>query len=136
MYPPAETEKEKKYKTVLFTAIMATIMFVTLWQYQNTMQNRYKNTGIWRGAQQYAEVLLKRNKNLENDWLIGDESWREGNKILSKFALPITLMSMTQKRDVKANISTRFILMMLTATSSNQKAYQRKRLFSRKINKK
>ena len=29
---------------------------------------------------QYAEVLLKRNKNLENDWLIGDESWREGNK--------------------------------------------------------
>ena len=31
-------------------------------------------------AQQYAEVLLKRNKNLENDWLIGDESWREGNK--------------------------------------------------------
>ena len=73
-------KKEKKYKTVLFTAIMATIMFVTLWQYQNTMQNRYKNTGIWRGAQQYAEVLLKRNKNLENDWLIGDESWREGNK--------------------------------------------------------
>lgn len=136
MYPPAETEKEKKYKTVLFTAIMATIMFVTLWQYQNTMQNRYKNTGIWSGAQQYAEVLLKRNKNLENDWLIGDESWREGNKILSKFALPITLMPMTQKRDVKANISTRFILMMLTATSSNQKAYQRKRLFSRKINKK
>jgi glucan phosphoethanolaminetransferase (alkaline phosphatase superfamily) len=73
-------KKEKKCKTVLFTAIMATIMFVTLWQYQNTMQNRYKNTGIWRGAQQYAEVLLKRNKNLENDWLIGDESWREGNK--------------------------------------------------------
>ena len=44
-------KKEKKYKTVLFTAIMATIMFVTLWQYQNTMQNRYKNTGIWSGAQ-------------------------------------------------------------------------------------
>ena len=55
-------------------------IFWPLWQYQNTMQNRYKNTGIWRGAQQYAEVLLKRNKNLENDWLIGDESWREGNK--------------------------------------------------------
>ena len=33
-------KKEKKCKTVLFTAIMATIMFVTLWQYQNTMQNR------------------------------------------------------------------------------------------------
>ena len=73
-------KKEKKYKTVLFTAIMATIMFVTLWQYQNTMQNRYKNTGIWSGAQQYAETLLKKDKNLENDWLIGDESWRVGNK--------------------------------------------------------
>ena len=131
-----QRQKKKEIQNRSFTAIMATIMFVTLWQYQNTMQNRYKNTGIWSGAQQYAEVLLKRNKNLENDWLIGDESWREGNKILSKFALPITLMPMTQKRDVKANISTRFILMMLTATSSNQKAYQRKRLFSRKINKK
>lgn len=73
-------KKEKKYKTVLFTAIMATIMFVTLWQYQNTMQNRYKNTGIWSGAQRYAETLLKKDKNLENDWLIGDESWRVGNK--------------------------------------------------------
>lgn len=72
--------KEKKYKTVHFTAIMAVIMFVTLWQYQTTMQNRHKNTGIWNGAQQYAETLLKKDKNLENDWLIGDESWRVGNK--------------------------------------------------------
>ena len=32
------------------------------------------------GAQQYAETLLKKDKNLENDWLIGDESWRVGNK--------------------------------------------------------
>ena len=78
--PRQRQKKEKKYKTVLFTAIMATIMFVTLWQYQNTMQNRYKNTGIWSGAQQYAETLLKKDKNLENDWLIGDESWRVGNK--------------------------------------------------------
>ena len=30
-------KKEKKYKTVLFTGIMAAIMFATLWQYQNTM---------------------------------------------------------------------------------------------------
>ena len=51
------------------------------------MQNRYKNTGIWSGAQQYAEVLLKRNKNLENDWLIGDESWREGNKNIFEIRL-------------------------------------------------
>ena len=75
-------KKEKKCKTVLFTAIMAVleIMFVTLWQYQTTMQNRHKNMGIWNGAQQYAETLLKKDKNLENDWLIGDESWRVGNK--------------------------------------------------------
>lgn len=92
-------------------------------------RNLERRTAVRRGA-------AEKKQNLENDWLIGDESWREGNKILSKFALPITLMPMTQKRDVKANISTRFILMMLTATSSNQKAYQRKRLFSRKINKK
>ncbi len=72
--------KEKKYKTVLFTGIMTALMFVTLWQYQDTMLNQNKNTGIWSGAQQYAEMLLKRDKNLENDWLIGDESWREGNK--------------------------------------------------------
>ena len=33
-------KKEKKYKTVLFTGIMAAIMFATLWQYQNTMQGQ------------------------------------------------------------------------------------------------
>lgn len=71
-------KKEKKYKTVLFTGIMAAIMFATLWQYQNTMQGQRRNMGIWSGAQQYAETLLKKDKNLENDWLIGDESWREG----------------------------------------------------------
>jgi len=42
---------------------------------------KYSPIGELQGvAMQYAEVLLKRNKNLENDWLIGDESWREGNK--------------------------------------------------------
>ena len=71
-------KKEKKYKTVLFTGIMAAIMFATLWQYQNTMQGQRRNMGIWSGAQQYAETLLKKDKNLENDWLIGDESWRDG----------------------------------------------------------
>lgn len=71
-------KKVKKYKTVLFTGIMAVFMFVTLWQYQNTMQGQRRNIGIWSGAQQYAETLLKKDKNLENDWLIGDESWQEG----------------------------------------------------------
>ena len=71
-------KKEKKYKTILFTGIMAVIMFATLWQYQNTMQGQCRNMGIWSGAQQYAETLLKKDKNIENDWLIGDESWRDG----------------------------------------------------------
>ena len=71
-------KKVKKYKTVLFTGIMAVFMFVTLWQYQNTMQGQRRNIGIWSGAQQYAEILLKKDKHLENDWLIGDESWRDG----------------------------------------------------------
>lgn len=53
-------------------------MFVTLWQYQNTMQGQRRNIGIWSGAQQYAETLLKKDKHLENDWLIGDESWQDG----------------------------------------------------------
>lgn len=78
--PGGLERKEQIFWTLWYLFVLVMIMFVTLWQYQNTMQNRYKNTGIWRGAQQYAEVLLKRNKNLENDWLIGDESWREGNK--------------------------------------------------------
>lgn len=71
-------KKEKKYKNVLFTGIMAAIMFATLWQYQNTMKGQRRNMGIWSGAQQYAETLLKKDKNLENDWLVGDESWRDG----------------------------------------------------------
>ena len=32
---------------------------------------------IWSGAQQYAEILLKSDKNLKKDWLTGDESWKE-----------------------------------------------------------
>lgn len=59
-------KKEKKCKTVLFTAIMATIMFVTLWQYQNTMQNRYKTqesgerTAVRRGAAEKKQKPRKR----------------------------------------------------------------------------
>lgn len=71
-------KKEKKYKTVAFAAVMAVILFGMLWQYQNTMQGQHRNLGIWSGAEQYAENLLKIDKDLENDWLIGDESWQEG----------------------------------------------------------
>lgn len=73
-------KKEKKYKIALFAIVMAAILFALLWQYQSVMQGQKKNLGIWSGAQQYAETLLKKDKSLEDDWLIGDESWREGNK--------------------------------------------------------
>ena len=74
-------KKEKKYKTVLFTVVMAAIMFVMLWQYQNTILGQRRNIGVWNGAQQYAESLLKIEKNLENDWLLDDTSWREKKNI-------------------------------------------------------
>lgn len=74
-------KKEKKYKTVLFTVVMAAIMFVMLWQYQNTILGQRRNIGVWNGAQQYAESLLKIEKNLENDWLLDDMSWREKKNI-------------------------------------------------------
>lgn len=64
--------------SVLSIGIVAALMFVTLWQYQNTMQVQRRNIGIWSGAQQYAKTLLKKDKKIENDWLIGDESWRDG----------------------------------------------------------
>ena len=66
--PSAKTEKRKEVlKQFLLPGIMAAIMFATLWQYQNTMQGQRRNMGIWSGAQQYAETLLKKDKNLEND---------------------------------------------------------------------
>ena len=74
-------KKEKKYKTVLFTIVMAAIMFVMLWQYQNTILGQRRNIGVWNGAQQYAESLLKIEKNLENDWLLDDTSWRDKKNI-------------------------------------------------------
>lgn len=85
-------------------------MFATLWQYQNTMQGQRRNMGIWSGAQQYAETLLKKDKNLENDWLIGDESWRDG-KIRIRSVLPTMPMLMPKKKAERVNISTPFILM-------------------------
>lgn len=115
---------------------MATIMFVTLWQYQNTMQNRYKNTGIWRGAQQYAEVLLKRNKNLENDWLIGDESWREGNKNTFEIRLTYYADADDAKEGRESEYQYKIHFDDVDGYVIKSEAYQRKRLFSRKINKK
>lgn len=70
-------KKEKRYKTVMFSVVMGVLLCATLWQYQGTIQRQKGDSGEWSGAQQYAETLLKNEKHLEDDWLIGDESWKE-----------------------------------------------------------
>ena len=70
-------KKVKRYKTVLFSLIMGVLLCATLWQYQGTIQRQKGDSGVWSSAQQYAETLLKNEKNLEDDWLVGDESWKE-----------------------------------------------------------
>ena len=70
-------KKEKRYKTVMFSVVMGVLLCATLWQYQGTIQRQKGDSGVWSGAQQYAETLLKNEKHLEDDWLIGDESWKK-----------------------------------------------------------
>lgn len=70
-------KKEKRYKTVMFSVVMGVLLCATFWQYQGTIQRQKGDSGVWSGAQQYAETLLKNEKHLEDDWLIGDESWKE-----------------------------------------------------------
>ena len=70
-------KKVKRYKTVLFSLIMGVLLCATLWQYQGTIQRQKGDSGVWSSTQQYAETLLKNEKHLEEDWLVGDESWKE-----------------------------------------------------------
>lgn len=74
-------KKVKRYKTVLFSLIMGVLLCATLWQYQGTIQRQKGDSGVWSSAQQYAETLLKNEKQLENDWLVGDESWKEQKNV-------------------------------------------------------
>lgn len=74
-------KKVKLYKTVLFSLIMGVLLCATLWQYQGTIQRQKGDSGVWNSAQQYAETLLKNEKQLENDWLVGDESWKEKKNV-------------------------------------------------------
>lgn len=74
-------KKVKRYKTVLFSLIMGVLLCATLWQYQGTIQRQKGDSGVWISAQQYAETLLKNEKQLENDWLVGDESWKEKKNV-------------------------------------------------------
>ena len=68
----------------MFSVVMGVLLCATLWQYQGTIQRQKGDSGVWSGAQQYAETLLKNEKHLEDDWLIGDESWKE-KKNLSEY---------------------------------------------------
>lgn len=70
-------KKVKLYKTVLFSLIMGVLLCATLWQYQGTIQRQKGDSGVWSSAQQYAKTLLKNEKHLEEDWIVGDESWKE-----------------------------------------------------------
>ena len=74
-------KKVKLYKTVLFSLIMGVLLCATLWQYQGTIQRQKGDSGVWSSVQQYAETLLKNEKQLENDWLVGDESWKEKKNV-------------------------------------------------------
>lgn len=74
-------KKVKRYKTVLFSLIMGVLLCATLWQYQGTIQRQKGDSGVWSSAQQYAETLLKNEKQLENDWLVRDESWKEQKNV-------------------------------------------------------
>lgn len=74
-------KKVKLYKTVLFSLIMGVLLCATLWQYQGTIQRQKGDSGVWSSAQQYAETLLKNERQLENDWLVGDESWKEKKNV-------------------------------------------------------
>ena len=74
-------KKVKRYKTVLFSLIMGVLLCATLWQYQGPIQRQKGDSGVWSSAQQYAETLLKNEKQLENDWLVGDESWKEKKNV-------------------------------------------------------
>lgn len=74
-------KKVKRYKTMLFSLIMGVLLCATLWQYQGTIQRQKGDSGVWSSAQQYAETLLKNEKQLENDWLVGDESWKEKKNV-------------------------------------------------------
>lgn len=74
-------KKVKRYKTVLFSLIMGVLLCATLWQYQGSIQRQKGDSGVWSSAQQYAETLLKNEKQLENDWLVGDESWKEKKNV-------------------------------------------------------
>ena len=80
MYPPAETEKRKEIQNRSFHGNYGddhVCNTVAVSEHHAEPVQKHRNlerrTAVRRGA-------AEKKQNLENDWLIGDESWREGNK--------------------------------------------------------
>lgn len=71
--------KEKRYRIAGYAAVMVAVMFFVLWSYHGIAIKRERMYGIWNSAQQYAELRVKEEKGITDDWLISEESSREGN---------------------------------------------------------
>lgn len=71
--------KEKRYRIAGYAVVMVTVMFFGLWSYHGIAIKRERMYGIWNSAQQYAEMLVKEEKGITSDWLISEESSRQGS---------------------------------------------------------
>ena len=71
--------KENRYRIAGYAAVMVAVMFFILWSYHGIAIKRERMYGIWNSAQQYAEMLVKEEKGITDDWLISEESSREGS---------------------------------------------------------
>ena len=73
--------KEKRYRIAGYAAVVLAVMFFMLWSYHGIAIKRERMYGIWNSAQQYAEMLVKEEKEITDEWLISEESRREGSSI-------------------------------------------------------
>ena len=71
--------KEKRYRIAGYAAVMVAVMFFMLWSYHGIAIKRERMYGIWNSAMQYAEMLVKEEKGITDDWLISEESSRQGS---------------------------------------------------------
>lgn len=71
--------KEKRYRIAGYAAVMLAVMIFVLWSYHGIAIKRERMYGIWNSAMQYAEMLVKEEKGITDDWLIGEESRQEGS---------------------------------------------------------
>ena len=71
--------KEKRYRIAGYAAVMLAVMIFVLWSYHGIAIKRERMYGIWNSAMQYAEMLVKEEKGITDDWLTGEESRQEGS---------------------------------------------------------